>query len=70
MASLFQVSLFLCISGLLSEALKLWYERNSLLPYSIIVYRDGVGDGQLQALIDYEIPQIVSSLKSIFNSQK
>ncbi|XP_011372960.1 piwi-like protein 3 [Pteropus vampyrus] len=53
----------------LQEALKLWYERNSLLPYSIIVYRDGVGDGQLQALIDYEIPQIVSSLKSIFNSQ-
>nr|XP_019611125.1 PREDICTED: piwi-like protein 3 [Rhinolophus sinicus] len=53
----------------LQEALKLWYERNSILPYSIIVYRDGVGDGQLQALIDYEIPQIVSSLESIFKSQ-
>ncbi|KAM5200114.1 piwi-like protein 3 isoform 2-T2 [Hipposideros larvatus] len=53
----------------LQEALKLWYERNSILPYSIIVYRDGVGDGQLQALIDCEIPQIVSSLKSIFKSQ-
>lgn len=61
---------FTCVSDFLPEALKLWYERNSILPYSIIVYRDGVGDGQLQALIDYEIPQIVSSLESIFNAQK
>ncbi|KAM8812110.1 piwi-like protein 3 [Rhynchonycteris naso] len=52
----------------LQEALKRWYERNSFLPRSIFVYRDGVGDGQLQTLIDYEIPQIVFSLENIYKS--
>lgn len=37
-------------SDFLSAALKLWCEQNSSPPHSVIVYRDGVGDGQLQAL--------------------
>uniref|UniRef100_A0A8C3YRA6 Piwi domain-containing protein n=1 Tax=Catagonus wagneri TaxID=51154 RepID=A0A8C3YRA6_9CETA len=41
-----------------SDALKLWYEQHSSLPCSIIAYRDGVGDGQLQALIDQELKQM------------
>ncbi|XP_066110565.1 LOW QUALITY PROTEIN: piwi-like protein 3 [Saccopteryx bilineata] len=54
----------------LQEAPKRWYERNSCLPRSlgIFVYWDGVGDGHLQALIDYEIPQIVFSLENIYKS--
>uniref|UniRef100_M3YQJ1 Piwi like RNA-mediated gene silencing 3 n=1 Tax=Mustela putorius furo TaxID=9669 RepID=M3YQJ1_MUSPF len=50
-----------CLEG----ALKLWCKHNLFLPQAIIVYWDGVGDGQLQALLDHEVPQIESSLKSV-----
>ncbi|XP_039081538.1 piwi-like protein 3 [Hyaena hyaena] len=53
----------------LEAALKLWYKHNLFLPQSIIVYRDGVGDGQLQALIEHEVPQIRSSLKSVYGDE-
>ncbi|KAF4011631.1 hypothetical protein G4228_003101 [Cervus hanglu yarkandensis] len=54
----------------LYTALKLWYEQNSSLPHSIIVYRDGVGDGQLQALIDQEVKQMESYLEKAYRGQK
>uniref|UniRef100_A0A8P0NCM2 Piwi like RNA-mediated gene silencing 3 n=1 Tax=Canis lupus familiaris TaxID=9615 RepID=A0A8P0NCM2_CANLF len=50
----------------LEAALKLWCKHNQFLPQAIIVYRDGVGDGQLQALMDHEVPQIESSLRSVY----
>ncbi|XP_012586283.1 PREDICTED: piwi-like protein 3 [Condylura cristata] len=59
------------VSGLracLQAALKHWSKYNSSLPYFIIVYRDGVGDGQLQALIDHEIPQFETALEETFKS--
>ncbi|XP_023502723.1 piwi-like protein 3 [Equus przewalskii] len=52
----------------LQAALKLWREHNPFMPRSVIVYRDGVGDGQLEALIKYEIPQISSCLESILQT--
>ncbi|XP_068943231.1 piwi-like protein 1 [Petaurus breviceps papuanus] len=51
----------------LESALKAWKEnsKQSLLPKFIFVYRDGVGDGQLQTMVDYEIPQILKCLNSL-----
>lgn len=43
-------------------ALDKWYKHNHDLPARVIVYRDGVGDGQLQTLIEYEVPQLLSSM--------
>uniref|UniRef100_A0A8D0XY84 Piwi like RNA-mediated silencing 4 n=1 Tax=Sus scrofa TaxID=9823 RepID=A0A8D0XY84_PIG len=43
-------------------ALNRWYKHNHGLPARIIVYRDGVGDGQLKTLIDYEVPQLLASV--------
>ncbi|XP_032250920.1 piwi-like protein 3 [Phoca vitulina] len=66
---LFQESGQELVNGLkacLEAALKLWLKHNLFLPQAIIVYRDGVGDGQLQALLDHEVPQIESSLKSVY----
>ncbi|XP_068846175.1 piwi-like protein 3 [Capricornis sumatraensis] len=54
----------------LYTALKLWCEQNSSLPRSIIVYRDGVGDGQLQALIDQEVKQMETYLENAYRGQK
>ena len=32
--------------------------KNGTFPEKIIIYRDGISDGQLPLVLDYEIPQI------------
>nr|XP_035123653.2 piwi-like protein 3 [Callithrix jacchus] len=49
----------------LKAALDVWCENESSMPRSIIVYRDGVGDGQLQALLDQEAKQMSTYLQTI-----
>ena len=41
------------------------YQENQTLPDRIFVFRDGVGDGQMATVADYEVPQI-SSCFSMF----
>nr|XP_056714838.1 piwi-like protein 4 [Euleptes europaea] len=49
----------ICMEGALSQ----WQKCNGgQLPARIIVYRDGVGDGQLKMVVDYEVPQLLSVL--------
>uniref|UniRef100_A0AAQ5Z9S0 Piwi-like protein 1 n=1 Tax=Amphiprion ocellaris TaxID=80972 RepID=A0AAQ5Z9S0_AMPOC len=49
----------------LTAALKDYLKFNKCLPSRIIVYRDGVGDGQLHGVVNYEVSQIMDSIKSI-----
>uniref|UniRef100_A0A3B5ABU8 Piwi like RNA-mediated gene silencing 1 n=1 Tax=Stegastes partitus TaxID=144197 RepID=A0A3B5ABU8_9TELE len=49
----------------LTAALKDYLKFNNCLPSRIIVYRDGVGDGQLHSVVNYEVSQIMDSIKSI-----
>ncbi|XP_045889696.1 piwi-like protein 1 [Micropterus dolomieu] len=49
----------------LSAALKDYLKINGCLPSRIIVYRDGVGDGQLHSVVNYEVSQIMDSIKSM-----
>ncbi|TDH12570.1 hypothetical protein EPR50_G00048300 [Perca flavescens] len=49
----------------LSAALKAYLKFNNCLPSRIIVYRDGVGDGQLHSVVNYEVSQIMDSIKSM-----
>ncbi|XP_010631959.1 piwi-like protein 4 isoform X1 [Fukomys damarensis] len=51
-----------CLKVFMTGALKEWYKHNHDFPARIIVYRDGVGDGQLKAVIEYEVPQLLSSV--------
>uniref|UniRef100_A0AAR2IH10 Piwi-like protein 1 n=1 Tax=Pygocentrus nattereri TaxID=42514 RepID=A0AAR2IH10_PYGNA len=46
----------------LKAALKAYWKYNNCLPSRIIVYRDGVGDGMLQSVVNYEVPQIMPKL--------
>ncbi|XP_018431983.1 PREDICTED: piwi-like protein 1 [Nanorana parkeri] len=48
----------------MQAALKAWHVCNKTLPSRIIIYRDGVGDGQLDTLVNYEIGQLVDSIKA------
>ena len=41
------------------------YQENHTLPDRIFVFRDGVGDGQMSTVAEYEVPQI-SSCFSMF----
>lgn len=43
-------------------ALNRWYRHNHDLPARIVVYRDGVGNGQLKAVLEYEVPQLLKSV--------
>ncbi|XP_036885668.1 piwi-like protein 4 [Sturnira hondurensis] len=51
-----------CLKVFMTGALNKWYKYNQDLPARIVVYRDGVGNGQLKALIEYEVPQLLSSV--------
>nr|XP_058145769.1 piwi-like protein 2 isoform X2 [Dasypus novemcinctus] len=56
-------SLKLCLVG----ALKKFYEVNHCLPEKIVVYRDGVSDGQLKTVASYEIPQLQKCFEAFEN---
>lgn len=45
------------------SALRKYHETNGFVPQRIIVYRDGVGDGQLDTVLQVEIPQIINAVK-------
>jgi len=49
------------------ESLRKFYSLNQFLPERIIIYRDGVGDGMLQAVVDHEIPQINETFATFQN---
>ncbi|XP_029295481.1 piwi-like protein 2 [Cottoperca gobio] len=48
----------------LMAALQKYYEVNHNLPEKIVVYRDGVSDGQLKMVEQYEIPQLIKCFEA------
>uniref|UniRef100_A0A7N4P5V8 Piwi like RNA-mediated silencing 4 n=1 Tax=Sarcophilus harrisii TaxID=9305 RepID=A0A7N4P5V8_SARHA len=64
--SFIRMKIWLILLGLIlsfTGALNKWYRYNNCFPSRIIVYRDGVGDGMLQTIVDYEVPQLLSSFR-------
>lgn len=51
-----------CLKVCMLGALNQWQKYNRQLPARVIVYRDGVGDGQLKMVVEYEVPQLLSIL--------
>lgn len=49
----------------LLECLKKYQDNNQQYPQQIVLYRDGVGDGQLQIAIEHEVSQLASAFKCI-----
>ncbi|KAK2902445.1 piwi-like protein 2 [Channa argus] len=48
----------------LLAALQKYFEVNHNLPEKIVVYRDGVSDGQLKMVEQYEIPQLIKCFET------
>ncbi|KAI8735952.1 piwi protein 1 [Biomphalaria glabrata] len=51
------------LQPLMTAALRKYHDVNKALPQKIILYRDGVGDGQLQTVFHSEQEQVMSALK-------
>lgn len=49
----------------LISALKKYYDVNGVFPERIVLFRDGVGDGQLKYSSEWEIPQLVSCFSTV-----
>ncbi|XP_068767363.1 piwi-like protein 1 isoform X4 [Struthio camelus] len=58
------------LKACLQTALRDWFKWNKYLPSRVMVYRDGVGDGQLKTLVNYEVPQLLDCLKSVGKDYK
>ena len=56
---------FLLSVVLLSDALRRYHEVNAALPKYVVVYRDGVGDGQVLTVQQHEVPQVRESMRSL-----
>ncbi|KAH8904392.1 Piwi-domain-containing protein [Coniochaeta sp. PMI_546] len=51
--------------------LRLWWNKNNKqLPENIIIYRDGVSEGQFKTVLDKELPHIRKACKSVYDAQK
>ena len=64
-----------CVGKLLniifSESLRQYRKCNgNQLPKHIVIYRDGVGDGQIDMVKTYEIPQIEKAFKEFGQEYK
>ncbi|CAI6238420.1 unnamed protein product [Periconia digitata] len=46
------------LTAMLMSRLDLWVTKNRMLPENILVYRDGVSEGQYQHVIAVELPQL------------
>ena len=57
-------SLKICIDLLIFlGALRAYHAINGALPDRILIYRDGVSDGQLETVKKHELPQVMKALQ-------
>jgi eukaryotic translation initiation factor 2C len=54
------------LEGMFTSRLKLWQKFNKTLPENILVYRDGVSEGQYHTLLEQELPQIRNACKQMY----
>lgn len=59
------------LSEMMRSRLRLWKARNkNILPDNILVYRDGVSEGQYQVLKDDEIPSLRKACDGMYTTEK
>jgi eukaryotic translation initiation factor 2C len=57
------------LSAMFKSRLDLWKTRNKTLPENILVYRDGVSEGQYQVLKDTEIPALRTACAAAYSPE-
>lgn len=58
------------LDAMVTEQIRLYYLRNNNnLPYNVLVYRDGVSDGQYQTVLDVEVRALEEALHRIYTTK-
>ncbi|XP_022902156.1 piwi-like protein Siwi [Onthophagus taurus] len=52
----------------LAQAMKSYQKLNKVPPGKVVIYRDGVGDGQIPFILEHEVDHIKSVLKRVFEN--
>jgi len=58
------------LKDMLIERLLIYEKKNKTLPARIIVYRDGVSEGQFDSVLQEELPQILDAFKMMSTKQR
>lgn len=54
------------LEGMILSRLRLWSARNKSFPENLLVYRDGVSEGQYDQILDQELPQIRNACRQFY----
>lgn len=54
------------LEGMILSRLRLWTARNKLPPENLLIYRDGVSEGQYDQLLDQELPLIRNACRQFY----
>jgi hypothetical protein len=58
------------LTEMMLERLDLWRKKNQTLPNKLIVYRDGVSEGQYRLVLETELPAIQEAFKRRYGDEK
>ena len=58
------------LSSMLQEHLMYWYKKHEKYPEKLLIYRDGVSEGQYQMVLDEELPQLRAACKSVYGEKE
>ncbi|KAI5205762.1 Piwi-domain-containing protein [Aureobasidium subglaciale] len=58
------------LTGMMLERLELWRKHNKNLPSKIVIFRDGVSEGQYNLVLDQELPPIQNAFEKLYGDSK
>ncbi|TKA72673.1 hypothetical protein B0A55_06284 [Friedmanniomyces simplex] len=58
------------LADMVQERLRLWEKKNKSLPTKIILYRDGVSEGQFEQVLTVEVPCFNDAFKVCYGDEK
>ena len=57
------------LSSMVLERLRYWRKRNNRLPEKVIIYRDGVSEGQYNLVLDVEVPEFRKAFDALYGDR-
>jgi eukaryotic translation initiation factor 2C len=58
------------LTEMMVERLRLWQKRNKNLPSKIMIFRDGVSEGQYNLVLQLELPPIQKAFEQLYGDSK
>ena len=58
------------LRSMLREHLTYWNEKHGEYPDKLLIYRDGVSEGQYQMVLDEELPKLRAACKDLYEEEK